>query len=471
MLPHIPYNDLIEKKPIESYTKAMRDEIDLLSINKDQLAIPFGSLVYRIQQYPGDLDLLETVEEKGTRKQIVKKVSKEIQKVVRKILSKPLHFFSEMKAGLDERYAIDIGKLENGIWHKSPNLIKVLREYYNKGLFEKKDYAMIQKGLKEPKDQDAYDVVNYVIREYRVLRWSETETLKGKKRVIGKTFSLEEAVDNSDTLLKIDEIALLADKFTEVTNVYFVGHQHKNDFYFITGPETDVVVELQKEIEKLYYSGLYYSPFKLVKRMFALCQSPEFHNSDVHKNVIYKLSNFVSSTTSMAYQIKSELSAMKVVIEKATKHDEREINNIINDHLDNIKFRLASFLSIDDEDLADTNKSIIQTIDKPLHKKKDYINILIDQLSEDINYSTIEFLDYVNLNPPPAFLLDRIPIKYDRSRFRYPTDSSFLNIEDFIRGKSVSQEQLRKEYEEVLKKIAEHQKAKGGDYLEGYNFI
>src|SRR5579872_5351282 len=104
----------IQSKPSSSYPKKILDEIKLLSFSRDKTATPFGSFIYRIQKYPGDLDLVQEFTDCCNVDDVVTKFSKELQNIVKKINKKRLHYFSEVKAGIDERYDIDIGKMIDG---------------------------------------------------------------------------------------------------------------------------------------------------------------------------------------------------------------------------------------------------------------------------------------------------------------------------------------------------------------------
>ena len=54
-LPINPQSDLrrfLQAKPMNSYPENVMKEIKLLSFSKNKLASPFGSYIYRLQEYP-----------------------------------------------------------------------------------------------------------------------------------------------------------------------------------------------------------------------------------------------------------------------------------------------------------------------------------------------------------------------------------------------------------------------------------
>jgi len=413
------YRKYIEHKPESSYTQKMRDEIQLLSVSSKNMAIPFGSIIYRIQQFPGDLDLLEQiVEHDSDKEKVLIGFVRGIQRIVANIVNKRLHYYSEIKAGLDNRYDLDIGSLKDGQWKQSRNLGEIINSYYKKGLFRDKDYRILNKTIKN-KTANAYDVTHNIIREYRVLRWTSDEILKGEKQLLGKKISLVEAADTVNQLFKIDEVTIIQNKLTEVTNVYFLAYiDKKGNQHDIIGPSPSAQLQLRDEIEKLYYSDMFYSPFKVFKRMFALAQMPDNRGTPIFNDVIYSLKGFISSTTSLVYQLKSELEVIELLLEKVKSPPLVTINN----SLDSIKFRLASYLELSENKLEDINNLIDQAIHANIKAKLSLIDDIKKILKININYATIVYMDSVRLNPPPDFMLPT-EHKYDRSIVRKPNSN------------------------------------------------
>lgn len=129
------FNKIVALKPASSYTKEAMKDIKLLSFNKDGLATPFGSYSYRIQKYPGDIDLLENFDGCCSKKEILDRLEKEIKLVVKRINSNRVHYISEFKMGLDERFKVNIGKLSEGIYTPNKNEInRKKKELYDAGL-------------------------------------------------------------------------------------------------------------------------------------------------------------------------------------------------------------------------------------------------------------------------------------------------------------------------------------------------
>ena len=409
----------IEHKPMSSYPKSIKDEIQLLSVSLDQPAVPFGSAIYRIQQFPGDVDLIENIKEDGTDDGVYNNFIKAMKNVVHRIQKKKMHYYSEIKAGLDLRYNINVGRLENGYYFRGDMLLQQLNDLYDNKLIEEKDFLTIVKVINGISAND-YDIIYNIIRKYYVLRWTASEFLAGKKKLLGKTITLKEASYQVDTLFKIDEITLIQGKFAEVTNAYILSstNMKKNNILHevIGNSNFGLITGLQEEVEKLYYSDMFYNPFKVIKRMFAMSQSPLHNDHPEWVELLEKLIPFISSTTSLLYQIKSELDSILTIMEKIKTYPKATVNQ----QIDGMKFRLANFINIPQAELKSINllvDLIVSLDDKNI--KKISIEKLTSIIKKYINHETITYMNSVNINPPPRFTMPKYD-KYDRSKVRFP---------------------------------------------------
>lgn len=401
----------IEKRPLSSYSQEVLDNIHLISINQDK-SEPFGSAVYRIQKYPGDVDVYEIYESNKSIKQLAKDFVSSLKKIVKDIKKNKLHYYSEVKAGIDERYDIDIGKLENNIFYINPDLHSIVEIYYFRKLITKEEYNIIINILNKNTKLDStdYEIIYNIFRKYRVLRWSSDEIIKGiKKLPNNKKISLNDALLDK-TFVKIDMIAVINNKFVEVTNFFILVKKNNVtgnfetinlDYDFINYDDRMAQQDtgLRKEIEKLYFSNTYYSPFKMLKRIYALARS----RGDIY--TLNKVIPFVSSNASLLYQIKSELDAIMIVLERSISKPIKTINY----SLDNLKNRIASVIEIPNNELIEINELINLSIKtNKLPQKINILKELKNILIQVINALTINYLNKIGFNPPP---LEYLPNK------------------------------------------------------------
>jgi hypothetical protein len=432
----------IQTKSLLSYPKEVLKNIKLLTFFPEGLATPFGSYIYRIQKYPGDLDLTENFYECCSIKEVIEKFIKSLKRMVKEIQNTPNHYFSEFKAGLDKRYNMEIlGNLENGVFNVNPNLNKIFKKMFSENLFDNNEKKQIQDILKKKiKNENDYDILYNIIRNRRILRWSAEEILRGFKNLDNdRVIKLKDALKDH-THVKIDMIALVDGKFIEITNFVGLGVTYEDgrtEWINIDVNENhDVIKHLPHEIEKLYFSDFYYSPFKMVKRIYSLSRT----RKDVE--TLNKIISIISSNVSLLYQIKSDIDNIILVLDKIKKYPKEEINR----ELDNMKVRLSNILQFTKEEENDIDYILDYAKKIPT---KDITIFLLQSLNNKfikplINNLTLQYLNDVGLNPPPDYLLPENR-KYS-NKIRYPNGEILKNIEN--NDKNINLE----DYKIILKK-------------------
>lgn len=396
-----PYQNLSRftaLKPLSSYPQETIKNIKLLSFSKNKMASPFGSYIYRLQRFPGDVDLIEEFNECCSLKEVISQFERTLKRVVRQILKSRYHYYSEVKAGLDIRYDINIGTMTNGIYIPNPELSLITYTYYEMDLLTLEENNIIQYILSNVKDFGSreYDTITFIYREHKILRWTAEEILKGSKNLPGsKKISLKQALHHQ-TYLKIDMIVALSSKLIEVTNFFQLAYEDKHgDIHLINvdfSINQNIPIQLPKEIEKLYFSDMFYSPFKMVKRLYSLAR----HNND--KILLHKIIPFVSANASLLYQIKSEIDTILLVLERMKSFPKKLIEN----ELDEEKLRISTILELSREELLQIN-DLINKINKTKrkHDKMSLLKNLKKLIVAHINALTINYLEKVGLNPPP----------------------------------------------------------------------
>lgn len=413
-----PKQDLrpfISVKPMNAYPVNVLKQIKLISLKKDD-SHPFGSFIYRVQKYPGDVDLIEEFTDCCSIDEVIKKFEKRLKIVVKKIKKEKSHYFTEFKGGIDERYNVDIGMLERGIYYPGDKLPSQIRKLNKNGLLPNDELDALRHIFdKDILDSDDFDVVFNIFREHMILRWKEDEILRGYKILPkGVTRYLSDSLREKG-YIKIDMVTVINGKFVEVTNFFalsFIKNGIPVPMNIDIEEDHNIAKKLPFEVEKLYFSNFYYNPFKMVKRMYSLTR----HNRDLP--VLQKILPVISSNISLIYQIKSEIDAIILVLELNKDPSPRSIF----ENLDNMKLRLSTALEIDEEEL-DTFNEFIDKANKTKNKNKkiEILKVIKQELVRIINYETIVYLDKIGLNPPLSHLLPK-EIAYDRSIKRTPFD-------------------------------------------------
>jgi hypothetical protein len=194
-----------------------------------------------------------------------------------------------------------------------------------------------------------------------------------------------------------------------------------------------VAKTLPPDIENLYYSDFHYSPFKITKRSFALLKylykNPDDLNEQKYReisfdrnnveNLLFKYTNVLKSTIGILYSIRSELDAMKLMLERNNGVPIARLNN----RLDSLKTNLSNVLELGHEELEmfiGIFKDCIDVKDKM--KKIKILEDLIKASKFITNFWTIRYFNIENINPPPYPLVPR-QLKYDKNLIRKPEDN------------------------------------------------
>ena len=428
--PRYNIKKFLEVKPMSSYPQSVLKNIKLLSFSRNKLAQPFGSFIYRVQQYPGDIDLVEEFTECCSLNEVISKFIIALHRVVNNIQNEKYHYFSEFKAGIDDRYDIDIGNMTNGIYRPSNGLYDRVNNMFNNKLLNIEEHKILTYILTQNTSfgEDEFDTITYIFRERKILRWTADEIFNNFKMLpLNKKMTLKEALSYKGHV-KIDAIAVVNDRLVEITNFFQLAYVQEKDGepHFINidlAVNHNIPTMLPIEIEKLYFSNMFYSPFKMVKRLYSLARNTK------NEDLLSRILPYISSSTSSIYQMKSEIDAMIIVIEKISDYPKNKIYN----ELDEMKLRLTNILEFTNNDLEHINSLINDIIS--VQNRSDKI-ILLKKLKKliiyYINMQTIKYLQSVGLNPPPYKYLPPHHT-YNVNNVRNPRsnpDSPYINPEN-----------------------------------------
>lgn len=394
-----------QTKNIKAIPREIKKVLDTISYDKKN-DIPFGSWIYKSQQYPGDIDLIEIEERCCDRKEATKKFVKITQSIVDNIVKTRKFYVGDIKAGLDIAFLIDIGKIN----YSSDGSYKIVGYYVNeiritlKYLFaekflNEKEYKHLLSLVPDKIDQISHEKLFEALRDKWLLRWTVKEIKQGYKMLAPKRkFTLAEAI-NQPTMTKIDMWTNLNEKFIEVSNVLvFIMKDKKGNKQVLnfTNATFDYVKGLKAEIQKLIFSHKNFKPFKAVKRMWAIARNIK------DENMVKKLTPVMQSDLGRLSQISSELETLILILEGVRTPPMASILK----QLDNMKYRLQNVYEVDID-----NNELIKIFDKLVSrklKKATLIKNLEDlkkYFKKVIGDATIKELQYIGLWPIPASYL------------------------------------------------------------------
>lgn len=396
------YEKIIETKTLSDYTHDQIEDMKLLAADTEHFNVmPYGSASYKIQPYPADLDLIEKYEGTSLTDTLVS-FKDRIKLITQNIEIVKNHWFSEFKAGINPLSSnyVDYGPIYNGLWNPNRDYLRgIAKVEYSNGIFSKKDLNTIYEILsKKNPGADERESLRYLFRERAILRWNAKEVINGFKILPG---NLKYPLVNGlkvDLPVKIDMIAVVNGRITEVTNYYELiltneeGEQYPiNGLPFYLDDPEKIVESLKEDIQKLYFSNIYYSPFKCAKRMWSAARQMDLQDE------VIKLTPLITGDVSLLYQIRSEIGNIlrllklgenpKILIRKRLEillSQMEPIDFINNDNFENIQGLISSYIQKQNAEILDELDDLIKSI---------------------IQTKTIQELDKIRMNPPPAVFL------------------------------------------------------------------
>lgn len=421
------YSSIVKQRNNDTFSEEQIKNMRLISFEQGKEAIPFGSVVYRAQPFAADIDTFQLFRGCCSIDETVKVFEKELIRVTKDILSHKDRLITEFKAGLDQRYDIDIGPMVNSIYFPNENVIrKNVDEYHKKGLFNDIERMAIVNALNSQlSGQDKYDAIYFTYRNRRIVRWSTEEILKGYKMLAGDyKMTLHEAL-KAKSFVKIDMIAFIDGKYTEVTNFVIMYYLKEDGTREMVNLSFDFLdkrqlshsfdKQMKEEIEKLYFSNMYYSPFKCIKRMWTYAR--HFHL----REVVLEYLDLATGQISNLYQIKSQVEAILMLGKNEDFKKSKMFYSNINKQINGFKNEITHITLIDNTQidiLMDLIDKIINEHD--INYKLDELKQLNGVLKYAINYLSVEGLIELRSNPPPAFFYPKV-MKY-AARARKPSE-------------------------------------------------
>jgi hypothetical protein len=303
-------NKLLEKRPIESYSNQLLDNIQLISFNNFKPSI-MGTASLKSQLYSADLDLYSIIKYKNL-KEAKENIEENFKKIVKRIAQNSDVFFMDFKLGYN-----------NELYQKLNN-INEIREFYE----NKKNLLTAEEKNKINLIKNLDDLKEYTRKLY-TLRWTPREILQGYKMVNKEKKTISESLDDK-SVIKLDILAWIDGEFVEMTNLFefMVGNKPLNF------EEDSNIVKSIKEDIIYYYDERNY--IKMLKRIFTVAKI----RGD--KNIINKLVNIFNSGLGRLYQVSSNLENIINLIEKLNNTNLEKIREKIINYLQELKSRMGN---------------------------------------------------------------------------------------------------------------------------------
>lgn len=380
--------DLMEIKDPKSYTSDIRKAINLVSVNPKESSA-FGSFIFKAQSYPSDIDVIESISDCCSEKKVIEKMYNILLDLVDRVSKTSGYFMSEIKAGKDNVYNVDVGKrVRNSfVGYDYEHVSDSVNSLIDSKLLDSSDVAVLSKLVLPTINIDQFDELKEFFRLKSTVRWTSEEIIQGYKMLPGKRILTLLAAISQKGVVKIDVISPIDGKYIEVTN-FFIMRVGQNMINF----SFDYVNQIKDEIAK-YFSKTFFKPFKGAKRMWGLARH--------EKNAPYllQLTPLFQSGVASLNQIISEIDSIEILLERFLP----KMNTIMVKQIDAWKTRLASI-----DDIKIDNEGLYNTIDSITGGFKDKLKLLGEMkkyMKKVVNTKTVEYLRYQKLLPLPKFFL------------------------------------------------------------------
>jgi len=400
--------DILAKKSESSYTNKVNEIIETISYNTEN-SKAVGSFSFKnVGKYSADVDIFENFHVFAKNElHACKQIAAQIKQVIKQVKEKKDFWFSEFKAGIDERFKIGaLGKLEDGkvVGFNKKQAIAHLVKLVDENLIDQEIGFELISLVKQPMTSEIYEQIDKIIREFYVLRWKQDEVLKGKKKLVGNKFmSLVDAISYK-SIVKLDCITYMQSRFIECTNVMILTWvDKKGDIHYLNIVGDNLAAYLTKgmkmETKKISDpKSAHFSPMKLSKRIFAQAALKK------DKAVVEKLIPLLTSDLALLYQVRADA---EVIINMLTKLNSKLIKQLspeILTELDEFRSRLAGVnLPIYDNAAVDDTISDIVLQGKNNNKQAliDKLNNLCEYITEILKTNVPKYLKKVGLFPVP----------------------------------------------------------------------
>ena len=229
---YISNSALSQTRPFQSLSQDTVKCMQLITLDPNYPPDLVGSFKYAIHEYPADIDMFENYNACCSLKTAKTEIATKFKQMAKRIIENKQHIYlGDFKAGYDDRYYVDIGKVDNNeIVYYNPDKIKErLYELKKDDLLTKKEYdELLAKVVKNPKLQQYFDLDSQIKKKY-VVRWKIDEMVKGEKTLhLGKEITLEDALAQQ-SIVKIDIWIYLNNRYQEhILQLHLESVQLKN---------------------------------------------------------------------------------------------------------------------------------------------------------------------------------------------------------------------------------------------------
>lgn len=404
----------LTKRNPELFSADLKRVINYVRL-KDETS-PVGTFKYEVFRYPNDVDIFEKVTVLGTEKIAAKKFCQRFQLMMMRLqLADPIIYFSDFKAGYDDRYSELFDLIDKKKIKKAKDVLDLLK---HNNIIKKQwyDNCMILINICLTNDQkniettSAYKSLIDFVREKHIIRWNLEELTKNppSKMLHGyKEISLIDAL-LQHTIVKLDVWAIIENRFVEVTNLFNLQYKIDNKIFTLSEQLKAYIPHMAMDVIKLQDEN----PLKSLKRLWILSQAVYLEkgcNAETKKEI----KKYISKITPLMEQIPAKLGQINAQYELIAKiYSDKRIQKIPENQIKEQLFDLLNRIrdTLDETKYEDTleivnekYKLIIQMVNNeitlvPAKILSDYVQSIMIIIRNIINEMTKEYISENTLN-------------------------------------------------------------------------
>jgi len=254
--------------------------------------VPVGTFKYKIFKYPGDIDIFEELSACCTLTVAKLEAAEKIKNIIREVVKAKNMLYVDFKAGYDNRYKIYTGIINDNIEDYHPALIRRdIKNLGDAGLLTTHEVCYLLKLVTDVPNINDLIILNERLRDLWVVRWNAEEVLRGYKVLRGNyKLYLDNALAHG-SIVKLDAIAYVDDRYVEVTNFFLIKALDKyGNAQILTEEIGEYKQSLLSDVHKYYDTN----PLKSIKRLWMylsfkgkLCELNKFNPLFSSKIALY----------------------------------------------------------------------------------------------------------------------------------------------------------------------------------------
>lgn len=387
-------NPLIKTKnyPL-NYSDEVVDVIAMMSISNSSQIV--GSMALKSQQYSGDYDLIEIVNEKYKSKDTaLNAYVKTFQSKIIKMLDTKDIYIGDIKAGLVEDWIVipEKAQIKNGriINFNKMESLKKLDTLKKDNVITGDEYNYTKKMLSKKLTIDTFLQMKKEIR-FHIVRWTPEEVLKGVVVLRNKKkMTLKEAF-SSNSVIKLDIVAYINGRFSDFSNIYIL----KYNGIPINNVDLNEQSSIKQDLMYFLSSDNYYKAFK---RLFSLVRKEGDKGEAV--TLLQKLTTMFNSDLGRLYLLKTDIETLIFLLDNFKNISPEKLRYELNQ----FRVRLGNIYSIDkvgtDKELESLKKlTQLPTLTAGLKNK---LELLREKYTTILNKETLNYAEENSLLPIPS---------------------------------------------------------------------